>query len=136
MKKNPFLSIIIIGILVVVGIWLITTYNGLVKKSEKVNLQWSEVQNAYQRRLDLIPNLVNTVKGGADFEQTTLQKIAEARAKATSVQANTNLSAENYNRQSTAQDELAGAANRPITVVENYPDLKGTAAFRSLQTQL
>ena len=60
-----------------VGIWLITTYNGLVKKQEKVNVMWSEVQNAYQRRLDLIPNLVNTVKGGADFEQTTLQQIAE-----------------------------------------------------------
>lgn len=134
MKK--FSGIIIIGILVVVGIWLITTYNGLVKKNEKVNLQWSEVQNAYQRRLDLIPNLVNTVKGGADFEQTTLQKIADARAKATAVQVNTTLSAENYNQQSAAQDELAGAANRLIAVVEAYPDLKGTAAFRSLQTQL
>ncbi|MFT3980199.1 MAG: LemA family protein [Ferruginibacter sp.] len=134
MKKLS--GIIIIGILVVVGIWLITTYNGLVKKQEDVNLKWNEVQNAYQRRLDLIPNLVNTVKGGADYEQTTLQKIVEARAKATAVQANNNLTAENYNQQSAAQDELAGAANRLIAVVENYPDLKGTAAFKSLQTQL
>lgn len=118
------------------GIWLISTYNSLVRKSEKVNLQWNEVQNAYQRRLDLIPNLVNTVKGGADFEQTTLQKITEARAKATAVQTNSNLSAENYNQQSAAQNDLAGAANRLIAVVESYPDLKGTAAFRSLQTQL
>ena len=134
MKKLS--GIIILSILVVVGIWLITTYNGLVKKSEQVNLQWNEVQNAYQRRLDLIPNLVNTVKAGADFEQTTLQKIAEARAKATSVLQNTSLTAENYQQQSAAQNELAGAANRLIAVVERYPDLKGTEAFRSLQTQL
>jgi len=126
MKKLS--GIIILSILVVVGIWLITTYNGLVKKSEQVNLQWNEVQNAYQRRLDLIPNLVNTVKAGADFEQTTLQKIAEARAKATSVLQNTSLTAENYQQQSAAQNELAGAANRLIAVVERYPDLKGTEA--------
>ena len=69
---NKRLSGIIIGAIVVIAaIWLITTYNALVKKQEKVSLQWNEVQNAYQRRLDLIPNLVNVVKGGADFEQTT-----------------------------------------------------------------
>lgn len=126
---------IIGGILVVVGIWLITTYNALVKKDEKVKLQWNEVQNTYQRRLDLIPNLVNTVKGGADFEQTTLQKVTEARAKATAVQVS-GINAENYNQQSAAQDELAGAANRLIIAVEKYPELQGTAAFRDLQTQL
>lgn len=133
--KNKLSGYIIGGILVVVGIWLITTYNALVKKDEKVKLQWNEVQNTYQRRLDLIPNLVNTVKGGADFEQTTLQKVTEARAKATAVQVS-GLNAENYNQQSAAQDELAGAANRLIIAVEKYPDLKGTAAFRDLQTQL
>lgn len=127
---------IIGGILVVAGIWLVTTYNALVKKEEKVKLQWNEVQNSYQRRLDLIPNLVSTVKGGADFEQTTLQKITEARAKASSVRTNTDLSAENYNQQSAAQDELAGAANRLIIAVEKYPELKGSGAFRDLQTQL
>ncbi len=126
---------IIGGILVVVGIWLITTYNALVKKDEKVKLQWNEVQNTYQRRLDLVPNLVNTVKGGADFEQSTLQKVVEARAKAASVDVN-NITAENFNQQSAAQDELAGAANRLIIAVEKYPQLKGTAAFRDLQTQL
>jgi len=126
---------IIGGILVVVGIWLIATYNALVKKDEKVKLQWNEVQNTYQRRLDLIPNLVNTVKGGADFEQTTLQKVTEARAKATAVQVS-GINAENYNQQSAAQDELAGAANRLIIAVEKYPELQGTAAFRDLQTQL
>ena len=126
---------IICGKLVVVDIWLITTYNALVKKDEKVKLQWNEVQNTYQRRLDLIPNLVNTVKGGADFEQTTLQKVTEARAKATAVQVS-GINAENYNQQSAAQDELAGAANRLIIAVEKYPELQGTAAFRDLQTQL
>ncbi|RYF85081.1 MAG: LemA family protein, partial [Chitinophagaceae bacterium] len=110
-------------------------YNALVKKDEKVKLQWNEVQNTYQRRLDLIPNLVSTVKGGADFEQSTLQKVVEARSKAASVQVN-NITAENFNQQSAAQDELAGAANRLIIAVEKYPELKGTAAFRDLQTQL
>ena len=133
--KNKLSGYIIGGILVVVGIWLITTYNALVKKDEKVKLQWNEVQNTYQRRLDLIPNLVNTVKGGADFEQTTLQKVTEARAKATAVQVS-GLNAENYNQQSAAQDELAEAANRLIIAVEKYPELQGTAAFRDLQTQL
>lgn len=135
MKKN-YSGLIIGAIVVVLGIWLITTYNGLVKKDEKVSLQWNEVQNAYQRRLDLIPNLVNTVKGGADFEQGTLTQIAEARSRATAVRVNTNLTAENYNLQSEAQNNLAGAANRLIIAVERYPDLKGTAAFRDLQTQL
>ncbi|RYY65691.1 MAG: LemA family protein [Chitinophagaceae bacterium] len=134
MKKN-YTGYIIGGILVIAGIWLVITYNGLVKKEEKVKLQWNEVQNTYQRRLDLIPNLVSTVKGGADFEQGTLQKVVEARAKAASVQVN-NLTAETFNQQSAAQDELAGAANRLIIAVEKYPELKGTAAFRDLQTQL
>lgn len=135
MKKN-YTGYIIVGILVVAGIWLVTTYNALVKKDEKVKLQWNEVQNTYQRRLDLVGNLVNTVKGGADFEQTTLQKITEARAKATAVNVNTGITAENYNSQSAAQDELAGVANRLLITVEKYPDLQGAKAFRDLQTQL
>ena len=126
---------IIGAMLVVLGIWLITTYNALVKKEEKVKLQWNEVQNAYQRRLDLIPNIVNVVKGGADYEQTTLQKITEARTKATSINI-TGISAENYQQQTAAQDELAAAANRLIISVEKYPELQGTKAFTGLQTQL
>lgn len=135
MNKKSYSGYIIGGILVVVGIWLITTYNALVKKDEKVKLQWNEVQNAYQRRLDLIPNLVNVVKGGADYEQTTLQKIAEARAKATSINV-TGINAENYQQQVEAQDELAAAANRLIVAVEKYPELQGAKAFSGLQTQL
>lgn len=137
MNKKNYSGYIIGGILVVVGIWLITTFNVLVKKDEKVKLQWNEVQNSYQRRLDLIPNLVNVVKGGADFEQTTLIKISEARSKATSVTVTANdVDASKYNEQSAAQDELAAAANRLIIAVEKYPDLQGAKAFSGLQTQL
>jgi LemA protein len=137
MNKKRYSGYIIGGLLVVVGIWLITTYNGLVNKEEKVKLQWSEVQNAYQRRIDLIPNLVNTVKGQADFEQTTLVKVTEARSNAMSVNVSTtNVSAEKYNQQAAAQDELATATNRLVIAVEKYPELKGTAAFEGLQTQL
>lgn len=135
MNKRRYSGFIIGGLLVILGIFLIVTYNGLVKKEEKVKLQWNEVQNAYQRRLDLIPNLVNVVKGGADFEQTTLQKITEARSKATSVNVS-EVSAAGYNAQSAAQDELAAAANRLLISVEKYPDLQGTKAFSTLQTQL
>jgi len=137
MNKNKYSGFIIGGILVVVGIWLITTFNVLVKKEEKTKLQWNEVQNAYQRRLDLIPNLVNVVKGGADFEQTTLQKITEARSKATSINVDVNdINASAFNNQTAAQDELAAAANRLLIVVEKYPELQGAKAFSGLQTQL
>ena len=133
---NKRLSGIIIGAIVVIAaIWLITTYNELVKKQEKVSLQWNEVQNAYQRRLDLIPNLVNVVKGGADFEQTTLQKIAAARAKAQSLTV-TNVTAENVSNVTAAQNELAQEAMRLVAVIEKYPDLKGAKAFLDLQAQL
>ena len=133
---NKRLSGIIIGAIVVIAaIWLITTYNALVKKREKVSLQWNEVQNAYQRRLDLIPNLVNVVKGGADFEQSTLQKIAAARAKAQSLTV-TNVTAENVSNVTAAQNELAQEAMRLVAVIEKYPDLNGAKAFLDLQAQL
>jgi LemA protein len=135
MNKKSYSGYIIGGILVVVGIWLITTYNGLVKKDEKVQFQWNEVQNAYQRRLDLVPNIVSVVRGGAVYEQTTLQQVTEARAKAASINATT-LNAANYQQQTAAQDELAAAANRLLVTIEKYPELKGTKAFTGLQTQL
>lgn len=127
--------LVIGGIVVVIGIWLAVTYNSLVKKDEKVKLQWNEVQNAYQRRMSLIPNLVNTVKGQADFEQSTLERIAEARSKAASVNV-ANISADSYNQQNAAQGELADAANRLVIAIEKYPTLKGTDAFKGLQVQL
>ena len=124
------------GILLILILWMITSFNSLVKKQEKVKLQWSEVQNTYQRRLDLIPNLVNVVKGVSDFEQTTLEKIAEARSRAISGLSNDEVTAENYRNQARLQDSLAAAANRMIILVEKYPTLKGTAAYAGLQTQL
>ncbi len=134
MKNKRFSGYIIGGILVLLGIFCITVFNKLVKKEEQVKLTWNEVQNAYQRRLDLIPNLVNVVKGGADFEQGTLEKISTARARALSV--GTDLSANNFQQQTAAQDELAGTVNRLMITVEKYPDLQGARAFSDLQTQL
>ena len=137
MNKKRYSGYIVGAIIVLLGIFIITYYNGLVKKEEKVKQQWNEVQSAYQRRTDLIPNLVSVVRGQADFEQTTLQKIVEARAKAGSITTTTSeLTAENYNKQNAVQNELAAATNQLIAVVEKYPTLKGTEAFRGLQTQL
>jgi LemA protein len=137
MNKKKYTGIIVIAVLAILGIFLVTTYNGLVKKDEKVKLQWNEVQNAYQRRLDLIPNLVNVVKGEADFEHTTLVMVTEARSKAASVSVTgDDLTPDKYKQQIAAQDELAGATNKLLITVEKYPTLKGTAAFRGLQTQL
>ena len=135
--NKKYISYIIGAVLVVMGLYLILTYNGLVKKDEKVKVQWSEVQNAYQRRLDLIPNLVNTVKGNAGFEQNALQEITEARAKANFVNVSANnVSANAFNAQTQAQDELAASANRLLITIEKYPELQGTKAFTTLQTQL
>jgi LemA protein len=124
------------GILVILLIWISSSYNSLVKKQEKVNQQWAEVQSTYQRRLDLIPNLVNVVKGVSDFEQGTLEQIAEARAKAASGLTVTELSGANYEKQEQLQNELAGSVNRLIIQIERYPTLKGTDAYAGLQTQL
>ncbi|MGH2649447.1 MAG: LemA family protein [Ginsengibacter sp.] len=136
MKKKSYSGYIIGAILILLSIYFIITYNSLVKKDEKVKLQWNEVQNAYQRRLDLVPNLVNVVQGGAQYEKNTLEKVTQARAQATAVNVSGDISADKYNQQTIAQDELAGAANRLMVSVENYPDLKGTKAFVGLQTQL
>jgi LemA protein len=124
------------GVLAVLIIAAIVTYNSLVKKEEKVNQQWSEVQNTYQRRLELVPNLVNTIKGVSEFEQETLAKIAEARSKALSGLSNTEVTADNYKKQTELQDNLAAATNRLIVVIEKYPALKGTEAYGGLQVQL
>ena len=124
------------GILVLLIIFSAVTYNSLVTKEEKVKQQWAEVQNTYQRRLDLIPNLVNVVKGASDFERTTLDQVAEARARALSGLNNSDLTPDNYKKQNDLQDSLAAAANRMIIVIEKYPTLKGTSAYSGLQVQL
>lgn len=139
MQQKKFSKYLIGGIiLLLLIIWGVTTNNSLIQKREKVNLQWSEVQNTYQRRIDLIPNLINVVKGVSEFEQSTLENIAIARANAMKGLSNGNneVTAEVYEDQKKLQDNLAGAANRIIINIEKYPTLKGTAAYSGLQTQL
>jgi len=112
-------------------------YNRLVEQDEAINQQWAQVENAYQRRADLIPNLVNTVKGYADFEQETLTAVIEARSKATGVNINADeLSPEAIQKFQAAQDQLSGALSRLMVVVERYPDLKANQNFLELQAQL
>ena len=112
-------------------------YNDLVAKDESINGQWAQVEAAYQRRADLIPNLVKTVKGYADFEKETLTQVIEARSKATSVQIDANdLSAESMQKYQQAQEGLTGALSRLLVSVERYPDLKANQNFRDLQNEL
>ncbi|HEY4651888.1 MAG TPA: LemA family protein [Pontibacter sp.] len=112
-------------------------YNDMVAKDENVEAAWANVQNAYQRRADLVPNLVNTVKGAANFEKETLTQVIEARAKATSVNISPdNLTPENIQKFQQAQGELSGALSRLLVSVERYPELKANQNFLELQAQL
>lgn len=112
-------------------------YNGAISKEEQVNEAWSRVQSAYQRRSDLIPNLVETVKGQANFEQSTLTAIIEARAKATSMQVDAkDLTPEKLKEFQENQGQLSQALGRFLQIVENYPDLKTNQGFTELRTQL
>lgn len=137
MKK----SYIIIGVVVLVLILMYSnikgTYNNMVAQGEGVTAQWAQVESQYQRRMDLIPNLVKTVKGYADFEKETLEGVIEARAKATSttIDAN-NLDASSLQKFQAAQDGLSSALSRLMVVVERYPDLKANQNFLELQAQL
>jgi LemA protein len=112
-------------------------YNRLVEQDEAIAQQWAQVENAYQRRADLIPNLVNTVKGYADFEQETLTRVIEARSRATAVNVDAeNLSPEVIQNFQAAQDQLSSALSRLLVTVERYPDLKANQNFLELQAQL
>jgi len=112
-------------------------YNSMIEKQEAVTAQWAQVENAYQRRADLIPNLVSTVKGYADFEQETLTAVVEARAKATSINVDpSKLDANSIQQFQQAQDGLSSALARLMVVVEKYPDLKANQNFLELQSQL
>lgn len=137
MKK----SIIVIGVIVVIAValfgWVKGAYNGMVEQEEGVNTAWAQVENVYQRRANLIPNLVNTVKGYASHEKETLQGVVEARAKATQMTVNMDdLSEENIKKYQAAQGELQQAIGRLLMLTENYPDLKANENFRDLQAQL
>lgn len=112
-------------------------YNSMVEKQETVVSQWAQVENVYQRRADLIPNLVNTVKGYADFEKSTLSEVIEARSKASSIQVNAeDLNPESIAKFQAAQSQLSGALSRLLVTVERYPDLKANQNFLELQAQL
>jgi LemA protein len=141
MKKGCLITIIIVAFLalVVLGVvlWGIKVNNGMVTMNEGVTSQWANVETVYQRRSDLIPNFVNTVKGAANFEQTTLTQVIEARSKATSVTIDpTKMTAENMQQFQQAQGQVSSALSRLMVVVEQYPELKATQNFRDLQVEL
>lgn len=137
MKKNVGCIVAIVAVLAILAVWFVKMYNGLVTKDEAVSSAWSQVENVYQRRMDLIPNLVNTVKGAADFEQSTLQEVVAARAAATQVKIDpSQLTEENIAKYQQAQDALSSSLSRLLVSVERYPDLKATQNFRDLQAQL
>ncbi|MGE5107473.1 MAG: LemA family protein [Sphingobacteriales bacterium] len=131
------ISIGILAIILIFVFWGCSGYNGLVSQDETVKKAWNNVNAEYQNRADLVPNLVNTVKGAANFEQETLTRVIEARAKATSIQLKAeDLTPENMAKFEQAQAELSGALSRLLVTVERYPDLKAVKGFQDLQAQL
>ena len=134
MKKSTW---IILGVIAVVIIWAVASYNGLVTKEEKVSEAWANVETVYQRRADLIPNLVSTVKGYAAHEQQTLQAVTDARANATNITLDpATATPEDMERYMRAQQEVGSALGRLIAIAESYPDLKANQNFLELQKQL
>lgn len=134
MKKTGIIIAIVVG---VVLLWGIGAYNGLVKKQETVTKAWSQVENVYQRRADLVPNLVAVVKNYAEYEQGTILAVTEARAKAAATTVNIENSTESDLQQFEAtQNALGQSMNRLLVAVENYPDLKASDNYQALQTQL
>ena len=137
MKKGLKTIIIIAVIAVVIYLWFKSGYNAMVEKQETVQAQWAQVENVYQRRADLIPNLVATVKGYAEHEQGTLTAVIEARAKATGVTIDpSNITPEQLAQFQEAQDQLSGALSRLLVSIERYPELKANENFMALQSQL
>jgi len=137
MKKNTLVILIIIAVVVILGGCGVSKYNSMVGLDETVKTSWGNVQTQYQRRSDLIPNLVATVKGAANFEQETLTKVIEARAKATSIQVNPDdLTPEKMQQFQQAQGQLSAALGRLLAVSESYPTLQANQNFRDLQAQI
>ena len=134
MKKGLIIGLAVVAVIV---IWAISTYNGLVKEQQNVEESWAQVENVYQRRADLIPNLVQTVKGYAKHEKETLEGVVQARANATSVKIDaSNLDEASLKKFQAAQGELGSALSKLLAVREAYPDLKANENFRDLQAQL
>jgi LemA protein len=137
MKKIWIVLAVIAVVIFLIVSWYFRSYNKMVGMDEAVKAQWSQVENVYQRRSDLIPNLVNTVKGYADFEKETLTQVVEARAKATQVTVDPNkLDAQSIQSFQQAQGGLSSALGRLMVVVEKYPELKANQNFLDLQAQL
>ena len=138
MKKGCLIAIVAaVAIVLACFGWVKSTYNGSVQQQEGVEAAWAQVENVYQRRADLIPNLVATVKGYAKHEQETLDKVVSARAKATQITVDpTNLTAESLKKYQEAQGELGSALGKLLAITENYPDLKANENFLQLQAQL
>lgn len=135
-KKNLGL-VITIGIIAIAVMWCISGYNGLVSMDEGVQNKWADVETQYQRRADLIPNLVNTVKGYAAHEKETLESVVKARSEATSVKIDpSNMTAEQMAQYQNAQNGVTSALSKLLLVVEKYPDLKANQNFQELQSQL
>jgi LemA protein len=137
MKKGTIIALSIAAVVLGGFLWVKSTYNSLVKSDEGVSAAWAQVENVYQRRADLIPNLVSTVKGYAQHEQNTLQEVVAARAKATQITIDpTDLSEKAIQQYQTAQGQLSQALGKLLMIQEQYPDLKANQNFLELQAQL
>lgn len=142
MSRSLLTILIILALIAVplllIGTWFARTYNTLVQMDEEVNSSWAQVENSYQRRMDLIPNLVETVKGAADFERETFTAVAEARSKASAIQMTPELlnNPQAFQQWEQAQGELSSALSRLLVTVERYPELKANQNFLDLQAQL
>ena len=137
MKSRNLVIIVVVAFILILGGCGCNGYNKMVNLDENVKNKWNNVQSDYQRRADLIPNLVSTVKGAANFEQTTLTQVIEARAKATSMNISAdNLTPEKVQQFQQAQSQLGGALSRLLVVAEQYPQLQATQNFKDLQVQL
>ena len=137
MKKSSIGLLVAGGIVLALVMWCVSTYNGIVEMEEPVTTAWANVQSQYQRRADLIPNLVSTVKGYAKHEQETLEGVINARARATQITVDpNNLTPEKLQEFQAAQGELSQALGRLMVVQEQYPDLKANEQFKDLQAQL
>jgi LemA protein len=129
---------IVLVLVLILGLWAVGSYNTLNKLDQSARAQWAQVENVYQRRADLVPNLVETVKGAANFEKETYTAVTEARAKVGQIQVGADVinNPEAFAKFEQAQGELGSALSRLLVAVENYPDLKATQNFRDLQVQL
>ena len=137
MKKTSIIILSVVAVVVIIGLWMVKGYNKMVVNDEQVSKDWAQVENQYQRRADLIPNLVNTVKAYAEHEQSTLDAVVTARANATNISLDTdNLTEEQLAEYQQRQGELSMTLGKLLAISENYPDLKANQNFLELQSQL